>query len=731
MWASPAQRLCAGALVALVCLAAGAAAAQGIRLGASSTPHGRVALVVGNSAYRDMPLRNSANDARAMAAKLRALGFDVVHQENLARAQIGAAVAEFVAKIKPDSTALFYYAGHGMQSNQRNYLIPTDAEVPSEAALPFVGIDAAQLAEQMDRAGARVKFVILDACRNNPFERRLRGGTGRGLAKMDAARGSMIAFATAPGSVAADGDGEHGVYTEALLDALSVPGLKAEEVFKRAREQVIEATREQQTPWEQSSLVGDFVFNLGGEPARPAPAAQADREALFWHSIQASGNASDFAAYLKRYPQGEFAPLAQNRLAALGARPLESAPFDKSSGGSTAAGSAAAGTAPGDAERGPPRGERTLEPFDKDLVARTAARVREAPDLKARQVATLREGESARVLARVKGENWYQVALKDQVPGFVAASLLEEPEAYRRRRTEERKDEPAAPARAEVAMLGPAAPDAGAPFRDCEVCPELVMVPAGSFTMGASLADRIETKESNETPPRLVTIAKSFALGRFEVTWAQFRACIDERACCLGGTRCKALSDEGWGAAIQDDKRPAAGVSWEDAQDYVAWLSRRTGRRYRLPSEAEWEYAARGGTTTTRHWGDDLQEICRHANLLDKAFRRKRWLAFDAAECDDGYAGPAPVGKFPPNAFGLHDMLGNVFEWVEDRWHPDYAGAPEDGSAWERGGDESKRVRRGGSWDKSRSGVRAAYRTSDSPTYRDRDTGFRVLRELP
>ncbi len=706
MRARLAQRLYMGALSALMCLAAAAAAAQGIKLGASSTPDRRVALVVGNSAYRDMPLRNSANDARAMAAKLRALGFDVVHQEDLTRAQIGAAVAEFVAKIKPDSAALFYYAGHGMQSNLRNYLIPTDAEVPSEAALPFVGIDAAQLAEQMDRAGARVKFVILDACRNNPFERRLRGGTGRGLAKMDAARGSMIAFATAPGSVAADGEGEHGVYTEALLDALSVPGLKAEEVFKRAREQVIEATREQQTPWEQSSLVGDFVFNLGGVSAPPAPAAQADREALFWHSIQASANASDFAAYLKRYPQGEFAQLAQNRLAAL------------SSGQA-------------DAGRAPSRGERALEPVDKELVARAPARVREAPDLKARQIATLREGEIARVLARVKGENWYQVALKDQVSGFVAVSLLEDPASYRRRKEDERRDEPAAPARAEVAMLAPTQPDSGAPFRDCEACPELVMVPAGSFTMGASLADRIETKESSEMPPRLVTIARPFALGRFEVTWAQFQVCIDERACCLGGTRCKAMSDDGWGAAIQDDKRPAAGLSWEDAQDYVAWLARRTGKRYRLPSEAEWEYAARAGTTTTRHWGDDLQEICKHANLLDKAFRRKRWLAFDAAECDDGYAGPAPVGKFPPNAFGLHDMLGNVFEWVEDRWHPDYAGAPENGSAWERGGDEGRRVRRGGSWDKSRSGVRAAYRTSDSPTFRDRDTGFRVLRELP
>ncbi len=232
----------------------------------------RRALVIGNAAYKDAPLKNPVNDARAMAAMLARLGFEVIARENVTREQLGQAIVEFGSRLDATAAALFFYAGHGVQSRGRNYLIPVDATLNAEADLRYQAVDVTGLVEEIEVAKTRVGFVILDACRNNPFERRMRGAPRtRGLAAIDAARGLMIAYATAPGSVAADGDGENGTYTTALLNALGQPGLKAEEVFKRVRLEVATTTGNKQTPWESSSLTGDFIFNLGpGEIAAPA-----------------------------------------------------------------------------------------------------------------------------------------------------------------------------------------------------------------------------------------------------------------------------------------------------------------------------------------------------------------------------------------------------------------------------------------------------------------------------
>jgi hypothetical protein len=180
-------------------------------------------------------------------------------------------------------------------------------------------VDVDLLLEQMAEAKNRVNIVILDACRNNPFERKLRGAS-RGLAAIDAARGTLLAYATAPGSVAADGDGANGLYTEELLKALRVPGLKVEEVFKQVRVGVASRSKGAQTPWESSSLTGDLVVNVTVNvttAALPSPAPAADREALFWRSIKDSTDPGAFEAYLAQYPQGVFAGLARVRLAAL------------------------------------------------------------------------------------------------------------------------------------------------------------------------------------------------------------------------------------------------------------------------------------------------------------------------------------------------------------------------------------------------------------------------------
>ena len=282
----------------------------------------RLALVIGNSAYRETPLRNPVNDARAMATTLKGLGFSVLVHENASKRTMETAILEFGRRLADGGVGFFYYAGHGLQVRGRNYLVPVDADIDSEAATRVAAVDVELLLEQMAEARNRVNVVILDACRNNPFERRLRG-TSRGLAAVDAARGTLVAYATAPGSVAADGEGANGLYTEELLQALRVPGLKVEEVFKRVRVGVTERSRGAQTPWESSSLTGDLVINVAVNVTTPAPppSSAPDRESLFWMTVKDSADPAAFEAYLKQYPDGTFVPLARRRLAELAARP--------------------------------------------------------------------------------------------------------------------------------------------------------------------------------------------------------------------------------------------------------------------------------------------------------------------------------------------------------------------------------------------------------------------------
>jgi hypothetical protein len=277
----------------------------------------RLALLIGNSAYRESPLRNPVNDVRAMAQRFRELGFSVLAHENATKKTMEAAIIEFGRRLAEGGVGAFYYAGHGLQVRGRNYLVPVDAEIDDEASTRVAAVDVELLLEQMTEAKNRVNIVILDACRNNPFERRMRGAS-RGLAAVDAARGTLVAYATAPGSVAADGDGANGLYTEELLQALREPGLKVEEVFKRVRVNVARRSKGAQTPWESSSLTGDLVVNVTVNvttAAVTAPPVAADREALFWMSIKDGTNPAGFEAYLKQYPEGTFSALARQRLA--------------------------------------------------------------------------------------------------------------------------------------------------------------------------------------------------------------------------------------------------------------------------------------------------------------------------------------------------------------------------------------------------------------------------------
>ncbi len=282
----------------------------------------RVALVIGNGAYTTAPpLKNPPNDARDMAATLRTLGFEVATGFNVNQRDLKRLIREFGQKLKgTHSSGLFYYAGHGVQSKGRNYLIPVDAQIESEAEVEDSGVDVGLVMNLMDEAQNGLNIVILDACRNNPFARSFRSASD-GLAQVDAPTGTLIAYATAPGRVASDGAAQNGLYTAELLKQMRVPGVPVTEMFMRVRGEVMKQTDGKQVPWEASSLVGSFYFTGGSanaadnSTARPETKVDAAAfELTYWESIKNSENADDYKAYLEKYSEGQFASLAKNRI---------------------------------------------------------------------------------------------------------------------------------------------------------------------------------------------------------------------------------------------------------------------------------------------------------------------------------------------------------------------------------------------------------------------------------
>jgi formylglycine-generating enzyme required for sulfatase activity len=236
----------------------------------------RVALVVGNSDYASGPLPNPANDAKLIADTLTSLHFEVIRRIDADQVTMKRAIQEFGAKLEkggPSAVGLFYYAGHGVQINGRNYLIPVNARIEREGDAEIEAVSADWVLEQMRFARNALNFVILDACRNNPFARSMRGGSS-GLAVMDSPTGILIAYSTSPGSVAADGNGRNSPYTEALSKAMLTEHEPVEQIFKHVRVGVMNQTSGKQVPWEASSLTGDFYFSGSAGAAAPPPAAQ-------------------------------------------------------------------------------------------------------------------------------------------------------------------------------------------------------------------------------------------------------------------------------------------------------------------------------------------------------------------------------------------------------------------------------------------------------------------------
>jgi formylglycine-generating enzyme required for sulfatase activity len=535
-------------LVVLLCLA-GTASAQ------TQPKESRVALVIGNGTYKTSPLKNPVNDAKDMATKLRGLGFVVIERSNLGIRQIGSTLREFRSKLAPGGVALVFYAGHGLQIKGENYLPAVDADIASEEDVPNQSLAIRQIMDVLSDAKTRLNLVFLDACRNNPYSRSFRSA-GEGLSRVTAPSGTLISFATRPGSVAADGDGRNGVYTGALLQQMGNTSQPIEQVLKRVVTSVKATSRNRQEPWMEGSIEGEFCFGECSGPGSVSTAVSDDR--ALWESVKDSRDANELKVYLAQFPRGVFAALASTRVQAL---------------------------------------EKGTSPVAAAAVSQSVK------------------------------------------PGQV--------------------------------------------FKDCADCPEMVVVPTGSFTMGSS-------DYSDEKPPHIVSI-QSFAIGRTEVTQGQWKAVMGSNP-----SRFNTCGDD----------CPVEQVSWNDAQSFAQKLSQMTGKNYRLPSEAEWEYACEAGSNREYCGGDEVNAVA--------------WYASNGGSKTHVVAGKQV------NAFGLYDMSGNVWEWVEDVWHSNYNGAPTDGSAWTSGGDQAQRVQRGGSYGFSPDVLRSAMRIWDRPGNRSANLGFRI-----
>jgi len=635
--------------------------------GYAATQESRVALVIGNADYQISELKNPVHDAQDISKALEESGFDVTFKENINQEQMDDAIRAFGEKIASSGgVGLFYYAGHGVQVGDANYLVPIGAKIEKAKDLKYKAVNANTVLDEMQMAGNGLNIVILDACRNNPYASQFRSAT-RGLVKMDGPRGSILAYSTSPGSVAEDGDGRNGIYTKHLLAAIQNKNVPIEQVFKQVRIAVSKETSGKQLPWESSSLTGDFYFHTDSD----TPPMQ----------------------------MASIAPANYNNTAAISSAPV---PADDPIASLLA-----------DAERDlkalrltTPAGNNAYDKYkqvlllDKDNRAAIEGQLKITKRYLAlvdKAVANQDVKQAKRYLSRVRSLN--------PDPGLIqeASSRVEELLAVGAQTSNAQADQKAP---VKVAMATPEKSLKAKNFHAKALVdtlksggsgPEMISLPTGKFKMGDK-----RYGVANEQPVRWVRINKAIAIGTHEITFQQYAlfAKTTGRKLPKGNSKTKA-------------NHPVVNVSWEDARAYTQWLSDQTGHHYRLPTEAEWEYSARAGSDTAYWWGNQIGQ-----NQANCKSCGSQW---------DGH-GTAPVGSFKPNPFGLYDTVGNVWEWTQDCYTDSYANAASDSSAW-LSGPCDRRVLRGGAWNYNAQRVRSSTRSSTWPDSQYQHLGFRVVRE--
>ena len=638
------SKLCCAVVLIVICLL--------FFVSSSAMSAQRVALVIGNSNYAHVPvLPNPRNDASDIGAALERLGFAVTRLENADRNSLWQGLQEFKRAASVSKVAAVFYAGHGIEVDQRNFLVPVDARLASDQDVEFETVPLDLVMRALDGA-SELRLVILDACRDNPFAAKMQrsGATrsiGRGLARLEPSEQTLVAYSAEAGTVASDGDGRNSPYTEALLRHIEEPGLELDLMFRHVRDSVLSSTGGSQRPFTYGSLSSQGVY-LTGRPAVestvvsgqsgssggvPTEPNSGSFELAFWDSIKNSKDPADFQAYLTQFPSGTFTALARNNI-----------------------------------ERLKSATEEQKVPDRTQVAAITQASIESSLELSRSERRKVQKGLAVAGFDPGAADGLFGQRTRVAIGRWQLSSGADKTGYL-----------DAKSARVLIALAAEFVParSPGDVFRDCKSCPQMVVVPAGDYMMGSPSSE--ESRADGESPRHRVTISKPFAVGKYEITFSQWDACVTEGGCS------HRPRDESWGRS----ERPVINVSWKDTKEYVKWLSGKTGNQYRLLSESEWEYVARAGTTAPFHYGRTIS--------TDQANYNGEYV-YGSGRKGVYREKTVSVGSFPSNGYGLHDVHGNVLEWVEDCWHSDYSGAPTDGSAWTSGGNCNRRVLRGGSW---------------------------------
>lgn len=608
---------------------------------AQAQPPKRVALVIGNANYLSKPLRNPVNDAADLSAALQRMGFEVMERKNRSADELRRDLADFQDKLSPGAVGLFYFAGHGVQAGRGlNYLLPVGVEYRRERDAELYGLEAGTVLRRMEESGAALSLVILDACRDSPLPAEGRSTASRGLGRMEAPSGSLIAFATAPGSTADENTaGRNGLYTQHLLAAIETPGLRLEDVFKRVRRAVERDSNRRQSPEEISKLTSDEPFYFRPVARAGNPNASVAPEPVVPPALPGQGGGLSLDDLKKEEAARQQWSQWQARM---------KADFDAAAGFS------------GSADLQTKAWERFLAAWGQDNPHS-------------------QDDESLRQQAQ---ERLKQAQVRTQ----------QEPQRLAQQSPIPQSSTPQS-----------STPQAGGTqtFIVKGVSFQMVNIPAGSFVMGSP--ENELGSGPGERPQRRVTV-QAFQLGQTEVTQGLWQAVMGSnpshfKSC---GRDC-----------------PVEQVSWDDAQAFIQRLNQQTGQHFRLPSEAEWEYAARAGCTTPFNVSGQCRSKIepREANFNGTA-------SYNGSAKGVHRKATTRVGSFAVNGWGLSDMHGNVWEWVQD-CHSDYNYAPSNGAARELP-NCGARALRGGSWYMEPQWVRSAYRIGTSGG--GRDIGFRIAK---
>lgn len=706
----------------------------------------RIALVIGNDAYQKVSkLEKAGNDATAMARELTAAGFKVQLHLDLNYRGMVKAIETLSNSITGGDQVVVFFAGHGVQIKSGSYLLPVDIEANSESEVEKTAYGLNDLAEKLSEAKASFTLVIVDACRNNPLKSRGRSvGATRGLSAIEPPKGQMVVYSASRGQQALDrlNDADthpNGVFTREFIARMKRPGVRIEDLVREVQESVeaIALTvSHEQRPAIYNEARGNFYFF--GPTTVTVQSAIIDPETEAWRAAESANSINAYKAYLYAYPAGRFVVSAKIKLDSL---QKPAAPPEKTVSPTTPKPASVTGTAapeePETAFWNEVKANGAKEYYEAYLRQYPKGKYLALARLEIKKIDDREKAEQVKVEAERKALLALEVALKKAaVDQQNAEQARQDKDAWNRTKAAntlaaymdylhaypqgryatlalaaqqkaekdegEKKRQEVAGQRDEEARqrLGQERDriasekvdiesSEGKVFRDCPDCPEMVVIMAGSFKMGDN------SGSSDEKPLHSVRISRSFALARTEVTQGQWRSVM--------GNNPSRFSDCG-------DNCPVNNVSWNDAQDYIRKLSQKTGKTYRLPSEAEWEFVCRAGGVQTYCGGEKLDSV--------------GWYSSNSVSMTH------PVAGKQANAWGFYDMSGNVWEWTADCWNENYNGALSDGNAW-LSGDCKRRVLRGGSWDFSSRFARSTTRVGDSLASRNTNVGFRLARMLP